>query len=69
MFVGIMLFKCLLMNFSMISSSQKFTDKIKYQEKSICSIFQQTMSQIYNELEVKMLVLDGNQKNCCYHSD
>ena len=31
-------------------------------------MFQQTISQIYYELEVKMLVLDGNQKNC-YHND
>ena len=50
------------MNFNMISSSHKYTENKKYEEKSNCSIFQQTMSQIDNELEVKMLVLDGNQK-------
>ena len=52
----------------MICSSRKYTENLKYQEKLHCSKFQKTISQIYNESEVEMLVLDGNQKNC-YHSD
>ena len=68
-FVGKILFKCSFMNFSMSFSSHKYTKIKHYQERLHFSIVQQIISQIYNWLKVKMLVLDGNQKNCCYHND
>ena len=63
-FVGKILFKCSFMNFSMSFSSHKYTKIKNYQERLHFSIVQQTISQIYNWLKVKMLVLDANQKNC-----